>query len=264
MAADRRLVYCCFDYSSSSTHHTPWYNPLPACVPESPSVVASILKPVTRVADNYVEKLSQTLVKGIFLAIAPLAILALRVLQKATDPLFRILSRLWMLAFLQNRIADRRLVPTSTRFDGRMAARAPLRLSLGEHCMIGRETYFETSENGQIRIGSHVRVNQGVHIVSYSMIEIGDYTLIGEYTSIRDADHGTKLLSPAVPIRHQPHSSEPIRIGRDVWIARGACILKGVTIGDGAVIAANSVVTKDVPTMAIVAGVPAKVIKMRQ
>jgi acetyltransferase-like isoleucine patch superfamily enzyme len=100
----------------------------------------------------------------------------------------------------------------------------------------------------------------GTVIVSYEHISIGDHTLIGEYVSIRDANHG---VEPGTPIREQPHAAEGIDIGRDVWIARGAVILKGVTIGDGAVIAANSVVTKDVEPMMIVGGIPAKPIRRR-
>jgi len=65
-------------------------------------------------------------------------------------------------------------------------------------------------------------------------------------------------------MRYQEHTSAPIHIGRDVWIGRGACILPGVTIGEGAVIGANSVVTKDIPDFAMAAGVPAKVIKIRE
>ena len=66
------------------------------------------------------------------------------------------------------------------------------------------------------------------------------------------------------PMRYQLHTSEPIHIGRDVWIGRGSLILPGVTIGEGAVIGANSVVTKDVPDFGIAAGVPARMIKMRE
>jgi len=65
-------------------------------------------------------------------------------------------------------------------------------------------------------------------------------------------------------MRYQPHTSEEIQIGRDVWIGRGSCILPGVTIGEGAVIGANSVVTRDVPDFGIATGVPARVIKIRE
>jgi acetyltransferase-like isoleucine patch superfamily enzyme len=111
-----------------------------------------------------------------------------------------------------------------------------------------------------ISLGRHMRVNAGTMLVSYAEITIGDHCLIGEYVSIRDADHGT---APGSLMRVQPHVSVPIRIGEDVWIARGVVVLKGVSIGDGSIIAANSVVTKDVPAGVIAGGVPARIIKVR-
>ena len=95
--------------------------------------------------------------------------------------------------------------------------------------------------------------------MSYSAVTIGNDCLIGEYVSIRDADHGTE---PGTPMRSQAHASAPIVIGDDVWIARGAVILKGVTIGSGAVVAANSVVNRDVEPNSIVGGVPARLLRM--
>ncbi len=105
-----------------------------------------------------------------------------------------------------------------------------------------------------------MRINAGCVLVSYARITIGDDCLIGEYVSIRDANHG---LSVGVPMRLQAHRSAPVTIGRNVWIGRGSVVLKGVTIGDGAVVAANSVVSRDVPADAIVVGAPAKLIRMR-
>ena len=151
-------------------------------------------------------------------------------------------------------------VPPTTQFDGPVYAAGGTRVVFGHHCRLGRGAFFETSGEGTIAIGAHVRVNAGTFIVAANAITIGDDTLIGEYVSIRDADHG---MASGTPMRLQPQNAESITIGRDVWIARGAAILKGVTIGDGAVIAANSVVTKDVPAMAIAAGSPALVIKQR-
>jgi acetyltransferase-like isoleucine patch superfamily enzyme len=79
--------------------------------------------------------------------------------------------------------------------------------------------------------------------------------MIGENTSIRDANHIREI---GKPIRDAGHQASAINIGREVWIGRGAAILAGVTIGDHATIGANAVVTRDVPANTVVGGVPAR------
>ena len=169
------------------------------------------------------------------------------------------IARLWRLASL--RAHSRGHVPVSTQLDGRVMAVGGGTLRLGERCRLGEGVLFDTAENGAITLGSHVRVNAGTVIAGSLSVFIGDDTLIGEYVSIRDANHG---LASDAPIRTQPLERAAIRIGKDVWIGRGCCILKGVTIGDGAVVGANSVVTADLEAGAIHVGAPARKVGARR
>jgi acetyltransferase-like isoleucine patch superfamily enzyme len=133
-------------------------------------------------------------------------------------------------------------------------------ITVGDQVFLGPRVTFDIPPGGRVRIGNRVNLTQDILISASVEISIGDDTLIGEYVSIRDADHGKGL---GTPIHAQPLIAAPVSIGRDVWIGRGVAILKGVTIGDGAVVGANAVVTSDVPSLAIVGGVPARVISTR-
>ena len=97
-------------------------------------------------------------------------------------------------------------------------------------------------------------INENVQITCGGTIEIGNGCVIGRDVVIRSYD-GHTIQQYGYQI------SAPIKIGEHVWIGQGATVLKGVTIGDGAIIAANATVTKDVPSHCIVAGCPAKVVK---
>jgi acetyltransferase-like isoleucine patch superfamily enzyme len=193
------------------------------------------------------------------ISIVSLAADAGGLLCRAARPFSRTLGRFAALVLLRG--AARGRVPVTTQFDGRVRTSGRVRLDLGEHCRLGRDVFLETCEDGRICLGSHVRINAGCVLVSYDRINIGDHCLIGERVSIRDADHG---MEPGELMRLQEHTAAPITIGDDVWIGCGAVILKGVNIGSGAVVAANSVVTKNVPAMAVVAGLPARVLHWRE
>ncbi len=115
-------------------------------------------------------------------------------------------------------------------------------------------TIISIHSKAKLQIGDYTRIN-GVHIAAKSSIIIGKNVRIGPYTIIMDSDFHDI----------QEHSmegrSEPIVIGDNTWIASRAIILKGVTIGEGCVIAAGAVVTKNVPPYSMVAGVPAVVVR---
>ena len=121
------------------------------------------------------------------------------------------------------------------------------------------EPYCRLSGDPKITVGTDFYLNSGCHLLGD--IEIGDRVMIGPKTVIWGRDHGMAL---GTPMKHQAHIKAPIRIGNDVWIGANVTILKGVTITDGAVVGAASVVTKDVPSNAIVVGNPAKVVGYRQ
>jgi acetyltransferase-like isoleucine patch superfamily enzyme len=113
----------------------------------------------------------------------------------------------------------------------------------------------------RISIGKGTGINEWVFIDGYGGVEIGNDVLIAHNVSIVSEDHGIEDLD--IPIRHQRKIAAPIKICDDVWLGMGCRILKGVTVGRGAVVAAGAVVTKDVPEFSIVAGVPAKVMRSR-
>lgn len=96
-------------------------------------------------------------------------------------------------------------------------------------------------------------------MIACSQITIDDNLLTGRYVYISDNSHGRELL--LLPHKRLLHVKGPFVIGNNVWICEHACVLSGVTIGDGAIIAANVVFTHDIPPYSIAAGVPAKVIK---
>jgi len=135
------------------------------------------------------------------------------------------------------------------------------RIRVGRDALLYPDLYFETEGHGVIEIGERAVLSRGVHLVAYDRITIGACTMIGEYASVRDANH---RIDPDVSVRDSGHDAWPIVIGAHVWIGRGAAILPGVRIGDRAVVGANAVVTHDVEPGAVVAGVPARPLRARR
>ena len=136
---------------------------------------------------------------------------------------------------------------------------------IGEHCILTawKSTCAGGDFHPEIIIGRNCCIGEYNHITSTNKIVIGNNLLTGRWVTITDNSHGETdydtLLQP--PLMRLVTSKGPVIIGKDVWIGDKATILPGITIGDGAVIAANSVVTKDVPAYSVVAGNPARVVK---
>ena len=120
--------------------------------------------------------------------------------------------------------------------------------------------------NPEIIIGEHCKFGAYNHITSVNRIVIGNNVLTGKWVTITDNSHGdTDIDTLKVHPAERPLLSKgPVVIGNDVWIGDKATILPGVTIGDGTVVAANSVVTKDLPAYCVAVGNPAKIMKLNK
>lgn len=132
---------------------------------------------------------------------------------------------------------------------------------IGNRCQL-KEGCRIVVRSGRVRIGSRCAIGDGAEIECWkSTVDIGDLVRIASQVYILTNNHAYEDV--AKPIMEQGYVFKPIVIGDDVWIGRRAVILPGVTIGRGAIIGAGAVVTKNVPPNAIVAGVPARMIRTR-
>ncbi len=138
----------------------------------------------------------------------------------------------------------------------------PWLVTLGPRCVLQPDVWLNiVSENALLDVGEFTYFGRGVHIEVSKRVAIGRGGLIAPGVYITDHNHSTALGSPMF---EQPCVAAPVVIGDDVWIGANAVILPGVSIGDGAVVAAGAVVNSDVPAYAIVGGVPARFIRFRE
>jgi acetyltransferase-like isoleucine patch superfamily enzyme len=134
------------------------------------------------------------------------------------------------------------------------------KVELGRWSWVGHGTKIRCHE-GVVSIGAKTVLGQECTISAYQHVSIGRECVIADRVMLIDFDHG--VVEVDRPVRLQGIYKRDVRVGNNVWIGYGACILRGVTVGDNAIIGTSAVVTKDVPDNAVVAGVPARVIRMR-
>jgi acetyltransferase-like isoleucine patch superfamily enzyme len=133
-------------------------------------------------------------------------------------------------------------------------------VTLGRWSWIGQGCKIRAHE-GSVSIGAKSVLGQGCTISAYEHVSIGRECIVADRAMMIDFDHG--VVEVERPIREQGIYKREVRIGHNVWIGYAACILRGVNVGHNSVIGTNSVLTKDVPDNAVVAGLPARVIRMR-
>jgi acetyltransferase-like isoleucine patch superfamily enzyme len=134
-------------------------------------------------------------------------------------------------------------------------------VSVGDQSVVGRYSILTTMPEGRLRIGRDVLVNSFSKLGASKLVEIGDHAIFASFVEITDASHGYE--DPAVLIKHAPFESAPVKIGSNVWLGSGTVVMRGVTIGDGAVVGAKSLVNKDIPANGIAFGVPAQLTRRR-
>ncbi|MCC5947902.1 MAG: acyltransferase [Nitriliruptoraceae bacterium] len=134
------------------------------------------------------------------------------------------------------------------------------RLVIGPWCWIGNDNKLRAHE-GQLTLGAKVVMGRDNVVNCYLDVEVGDATILADWIYVCDFDHRFDRLD--LPIKDQGIVTSPTRIGGDVWVGEKASVLRGVDIGQGAIIASHCLVNADVPPFAIAVGVPVRVVRSR-
>lgn len=143
-------------------------------------------------------------------------------------------------------------------------------MEFGDNFYCGKNAWIEALNNyhGQkfsplLKIGDNFSMQHNCHIGCIEKIEIGNNVLLGSKVFITDHFHGNiTALDINVPPIERPLSSKSVIIGDNVWIGDSVSILPGVKLGNNVIVGANAVVTKSFPDNAVIAGCPAKIVKM--
>jgi acetyltransferase-like isoleucine patch superfamily enzyme len=131
---------------------------------------------------------------------------------------------------------------------------------LGRWSWIGHGTKIRAHE-GEVEIGAKSVLGQECTISSFQHVAIGRECILADRVMLIDFDHGVTEVER--PIRLQGIYKRDVDVGHNCWIGYGACILRGARLGDNCIVGTSTVVTRDVPANAVVGGVPARVLRMR-
>ncbi len=134
-------------------------------------------------------------------------------------------------------------------------------IRFGRFAWIGDGTKIRCHE-GEVEIGSKTVLGQEVTISAYQHVRIGEQCVVADRAMFIDFDHGVTEVER--PIRVQGIYKRDVDVGANVWVGYGACVLRGVRVGDNSILGTNTVVTRDVPANAVVAGAPARLLRMRE
>ncbi|HEV2974287.1 MAG TPA: acyltransferase [Solirubrobacteraceae bacterium] len=202
-------------------------------------------------------------------------------LRRAPEPLHG--GRLALLRFMHaNRMINRRYAYLIARWlwlklrhrgrlqtDGLCFICPNVQLELGRHAKlrIGRWAWVGHGckirvHEGDVEIGAKTVIGQECTISAYQRVSIGRECILADRVMLIDFDHGVTEVER--PVRLQGIYKRDVRVGHNVWIGYGACVLRGVAVGDNSIVGTNSVLTHDVPANAVVGGVPARLIRMRE
>jgi acetyltransferase-like isoleucine patch superfamily enzyme len=135
------------------------------------------------------------------------------------------------------------------------------RVKLGRWSWIGHRCKIRVHE-GEFSLGAKSVMGQECTISAFQHVAIGRECIIADRVMMIDFDHG--MVETERPIREQGIYKRDVDVGHNVWIGYGACVLRGVSVGENSVIGTSAVVTAEVPANAVVAGVPARIIRMRK
>jgi acetyltransferase-like isoleucine patch superfamily enzyme len=134
-------------------------------------------------------------------------------------------------------------------------------LRIGRWAWIGHGGKIRVHE-GEVSIGAKTVIGQECTISAFQSVSIGRECILADRVMLIDFDHGVTEVER--PVRLQGIYKRDVSLGHNVWMGYGACVLRGVTIGDNSVVGTSSVVTTDFPANSVVGGVPARLIRMRE